>query len=185
MLLTGYTKEIFRPECNASFESVHCMARLNEDIGAVLPYLNAVLGGAQYFTDPPAVMFHHHGRIIKVSAREIAINALKDEEETDRVLEWLRIEINHAWENRETITPCYTGKVKPKLFEILRLLPNTNCKQCGEPTCYTFALKLALTAISKLVVTQVTPVSLTSIKILSSIGKLVCLLATPPTMSKT
>jgi 4Fe-4S ferredoxin len=26
---------------------------------------------------------------------------------------------------------------------IYKLLPQTNCKQCGEPTCYTFALKLA------------------------------------------
>ncbi len=25
------------PECNPSFESVHCIARLNEDISAVLP----------------------------------------------------------------------------------------------------------------------------------------------------
>lgn len=66
MLLTGYTKEVFRPECNPSFESVHCIARLNEDVGPVLPYLNAVLGGTQYFSDPPEVMFHHHGRLIKV-----------------------------------------------------------------------------------------------------------------------
>lgn len=47
MLLSGYTKEIFRPECNPGFDSVHCIARLNEDISAVLPYLNAVLGGIQ------------------------------------------------------------------------------------------------------------------------------------------
>jgi ArsR family metal-binding transcriptional regulator len=26
---------------------------------------------------------------------------------------------------------------------IFKLLPQTNCKACGEPTCYTFALKLA------------------------------------------
>ena len=26
---------------------------------------------------------------------------------------------------------------------IFKLLPQTNCKQCGEPTCFTFALKLA------------------------------------------
>jgi len=142
MLLAGYTKEIFRPECNASFQSVHCIAHLNEDVAKVLPYLNAVLGGTQYFTDPPAVMFHHHGRIIKVGAREIAINALKDEEEADRVLEWLKNEINQAWENRDTITPCFTGKVKPKLFEILRLLPKTNCKKCGQPTCTVFAAQV-------------------------------------------
>ncbi len=143
MLLNSYTKEIFRPECNASFESVHCKAHLNEDVGEVLPYLNAVLGGAQYFTDPPAVMFHHHGRIIKVGAEEIAINALKDEEEADRVLEWLKTEINQAWENRDTIIPCYSGKVKPKLFEILKFLPKTNCKKCGQPTCMVFAAQVA------------------------------------------
>ncbi len=46
MLLSGYTKNIFRTQCNASFESVHCVARLNEDVGEALPYLNAMLGGA-------------------------------------------------------------------------------------------------------------------------------------------
>jgi ArsR family metal-binding transcriptional regulator len=142
MLLSGYTKKIFRPECNPSFQSVHCIARLNEEVGKVLPYLNAVLGGTQYFNDPPEVMFHHHGKIIKVGAREIAVNALKDEQETDLILNWLKSEINQAWEDRGTITPCYTGKIKPKLIEILRLLPKTNCKKCGQPTCMVFAAQV-------------------------------------------
>ena len=142
MLLSGYTKKIFRPECNPSFESVHCIARLDEEVGEVLPYLNAVLGGTQYFNDPPEVMFHHHGKIIKVGAREIAVNALKDEQEADLILKWLKSEINQAWEDRDTITPCYTGKIKPKLIEILRLLPKTNCKKCGQPTCMVFAAQV-------------------------------------------
>lgn len=87
-------------------------------------------------------MFHHHGRIIKVGAKEIAINALKDAEEADRVMEWLKTEINQAWENRDTITPCYSGKVKPKLLEILNLLPKTNCKKCGQPICMVFAAQV-------------------------------------------
>ena len=45
MLLKGYTKEIFRPECNPSFQSVHCMAHLEQDITGVLPYLNVAMGG--------------------------------------------------------------------------------------------------------------------------------------------
>lgn len=142
MRLTGYTKTIFRPECNPSFTSVHCVARLNEDVGEALPYLNAVLGGTQYFSDPPEVMFHHHGKIIKVGSREIAVNALEDEQEADRILEWLRNEINQAWENHTSITPCYTGRSKPKLMEILKLLPKTNCKKCGQPTCMVFAAQL-------------------------------------------
>ena len=142
MLLSGYTKKIFRPECNPSFESVHCIARLNEEVGKVLPYLNAVLGGTQYFNDPPEVMFHHHGKIIKVGAREIAVNALKDEQEADLILKCLKTEINQAWENRAAITPCNTGKIKPKLIEILRLLPKTNCRKCGQPTCMVFAAQV-------------------------------------------
>lgn len=142
MHLTGYTKTIFRPECNPGFESVHCIALLNEDVGEILPYLNAVLGGTQYFSDPPEVMFHHHGKIIKVGAKEIAINALKDEQEADRILEWLKNEINQAWENRADITPCYTGRTKPKLMEILKLLPKTNCKKCAQPTCMAFAVQV-------------------------------------------
>jgi len=139
MLLTGWTKEIFRPECNPSFESVHCVAHLNEDVSDALPYLNAVLGGTQFFQDPVQVMFHHHGRIIKVGAREIAINALADEAEAERVLGWLQNEINDAWRNRGSITPCYTGRERPQVMEILKLLPRTNCKKCGLPTCMVFA----------------------------------------------
>ncbi len=142
MLLSGYSKTIFRPECNPSFTSVHCLARLNENVGEALPYLNAVLGGTHYFNDPPQIMFHHHGRIIKVGAQEIAINALQDEDEAERVLQWLTSEINQAWENRAAITPCYTGRIKPKLIEILKLLPKTNCKQCGQPTCMVFAAQV-------------------------------------------
>ncbi len=108
----------------------------------VLPYLNAVLGGTQYFNDPPEVMFHHQGKIIKVGAWEIAVNALRDEQEADRILEWLKNEINQAWENRDAITPCYIGKIKPKLIEILKLLPKTNCKKCGQPTCMAFAAQV-------------------------------------------
>lgn len=143
MLLTGYVKQIFRPTCNPSFESVHCIARLNEDISEALPYLNGLLGGTEYFHDPPEVMFHHYGKIIKVGAREIAVNALEDEEEADRILMWLKDQINEAWANRENIIPKYEGRRKPKIIEILRLLPRTNCKKCGRLTCTVFAAQVA------------------------------------------
>ncbi len=139
MLLNSYTKKIFRPECNPSFESVHCVATLDEDISESLPYLNAELGGTQYYKDPPAVMFHVYGKIIKVSGREIAVNALKDEAEADKIIEWLKTEINRVWDSRDQLTPSETTPEKPKLIEILKLLPKTNCKKCGQPTCMVFA----------------------------------------------
>jgi ArsR family metal-binding transcriptional regulator len=85
------------------------------------------------------VTFRVLGKIITVHSREIAVNAFKDEEEADKILEWLRREINEAWEKRDEIEPRYEGAPKPKVLEILKLLPKTNCRECGEPTCMVFA----------------------------------------------
>jgi len=54
MLLEGYTKEIFRSECNFSFQPLHCIAHLDQDVAEALPWLNAELGSFEYFRDPPA-----------------------------------------------------------------------------------------------------------------------------------
>jgi ArsR family metal-binding transcriptional regulator len=143
VLLKTYTKKIFRAECNPQFESLHCIARLDQDVSAALPYLNSVLGGFEYLKDPPAVMFRSRGRLITVHAREIAVNALKDEAEADKILEWLKREINQAWDNRAAITPSTEGAPKPQVLEILKLLPRTNCQECGEPTCMVFAARAA------------------------------------------
>ena len=143
MLLKSYSKEIFRPECNPGFESVHCIAHLDQNIESVLPYLNAVLGGFEYLNDPPAVIFRSQGKLITVHGSKIAINALQDENEADKILKWLQREINAAWDNRANIQPSYDGAPKPKLIEILKLLPKTNCKACGELTCMVLAARIA------------------------------------------
>lgn len=143
MLLEAYRKEIFRPECNPGFESLHCFAHLEQDVGEVLPYLNAELGGFEYVEEPPSVTFRSQGKIITVHPKMIAVNALKDEAEADKILEWLRREINETWEKRATIEPSYDSAPRPKVFEILKLLPNTNCKKCGQPTCMVFAAQAA------------------------------------------
>jgi ArsR family metal-binding transcriptional regulator len=143
MLLKSYTKEIFNNECMPSAMSVQCFVHLNEDVGEVLPFLNASLGGHTYINDPPSVTFKVQGKLITVHSKKIAINALKDEEEATKIIEWLKAEINAAWENRGKIKPSYVSAPAPKVFEILKLLPKTNCKSCGQPTCMVFASMVA------------------------------------------
>ncbi len=143
MLLKSYSKRVFRAECNPHFESLHCIATLDQDVSGALPYLNSELGGFEYLADPPAVVFRNRGRLITVQSREIAINALQDEAEANKILEWLQREINRVWEKRDEITPCFTGAPRPQVLEILKLLPRSNCRQCGEPTCLVFATRAA------------------------------------------
>ena len=143
MLLNTYRLEIFNSECNPSVMTVHCFAHLDQDVSEALPYLNAELGGFEYVKDPAAVTFRSQGKLITVHGQKIAVNALKDEDEAKKIVEWLKREINAAWENRDNITPSFEGAPRPSVLEILKLLPKTNCRECGEPTCMVFAARMA------------------------------------------
>ncbi len=143
MLLKDYNKEIFRSRCDTRVESLHCFAHLDQDIREVLPYLNTVLGGFEYTKDPPSVTVRAHGKLITVHPRKIAINALKDETEADKILEWLKLEINETWRKKEEIEPNYEGAPRPGILDILRILPKTNCQECNETTCMIFATRIA------------------------------------------
>lgn len=143
MLLKSYRKEIVRPECRPEAQSVHCIAHLEQDITEVIPYLNAVLGGYQYIKDPPCVSFKVHGKLIAVHPMMICVNALEDEAQGDKIIEWIKQEINDVWERRSEIEPRFDGAPKPKVIDILKLLPRTNCRECGQPTCMVFAAQMA------------------------------------------
>ena len=142
MLLSGYTLEIFRSKCNAGAQTLHCFAHLNDDVSAVLPYLNTVLGGFGYIKDPPALTLKSSGKLISIHPRKIAVNALKDEEQAEKIIAWLQREINSAWENRANIEPNLEGMKQPTMMNVLKLLPKTNCRECGEPTCMVFAVRV-------------------------------------------
>jgi ArsR family metal-binding transcriptional regulator len=141
VLLKSYRKEIFRPECNPDFMSLHLYAHLDQDVGAVIPYLNTELGGFQCTQDPPSVTFKNRGRLITVHARKVAINSLRDEEEADKIMNWLKNQINDVWSRRHEIEPSYQTAARPLIIEILKRLPRTNCRKCGLPTCMVFAAR--------------------------------------------
>lgn len=143
MLLENYTLEIFNSRCNPGAIGIHCFAHLSQDISEVIPYLNSALGGFEYIADPPSVTFKVQGKLITVHGDRIAVNALKDEAEATKIIEWLKREINETWETREQISPSYQAAPRPQLMEILKLLPRTNCRACGESTCMVFAVRAA------------------------------------------
>ena len=139
MILKDYALELFSPKCLPGAVSLHCFAHFGQDVSPALPYLHAVLGGFSYIPEPPALTLKTQGKLITVYGDKAAITALKDEQEAKIIVEWLKREINEAWEKRDEIEPCCQETAKPQLFEILKLLPKTNCRKCGQPTCTVFA----------------------------------------------
>ena len=139
MLLQSYQLDVVNNHCMPGAQSVNCIARLDQDVGCAIPYLNAVIEGDQFAPDPPSITFRNEGKLISVQERMITVNAVQDETQGRKIIEWIRREINEAWENRESIEPRYTQTERPQLVEILKRLPRTNCRKCGAPTCMVFA----------------------------------------------
>ncbi len=142
-ILTSWTVEFSRPSCRPEAQTLHCIARLNEDIGPCLPYLNALIGADVFMDDPPSMTLKVHGKLITLHGDRIAINAVRDPGEAEKILAWLKEEINRAWAMRKRIEPSYESVPRPGVMDILRLLPKTNCKKCGLPSCMVFAAQAA------------------------------------------
>lgn len=144
MLIEKYDIEVFTPPCEPGTERYAAKARLTVDISEVLPYLNATLRGAVYHPSANALTWKKGGHNIAFHAYEIATSNAEDREGAEKELKGLIDLVNRTWERRTEITPDTVTRQRPTPMGIYKLLPNTNCKQCGEPTCYSFALKLAV-----------------------------------------
>lgn len=141
MLVNRYIAKFVRPP-NPSAQHLRCYAHLEGDIGEVLPYLNTWLKGHQFCPDPPSLTLKYQSKLITLTPHEIAINMVKDQDEAEDILAWLKQEINATWERRGEIVPSFEVAAPPRVLDILKLLPKTNCRICGQPTCMVFAVQL-------------------------------------------
>jgi ArsR family metal-binding transcriptional regulator len=143
MLIEDYDLEVFTPPCDPGAERFAATARLITDISAVFPYLNATLRGAVYHAAAQALIWKKGGHNIAFHAYEISTSNVQDRDAAIQEIEGLVGLVNRLWERRDEIEPDYETHQRPTPLAVYKLLPRTNCKRCGEPTCYTFALKLA------------------------------------------
>lgn len=90
MVLNTYTLKIFKSKCQSDAKGIHCFAHLDQDVSEVLPYLNSVLGGFEYLTDPPVVTFKAQGKLITAHGRKIAVNALKDDDQKEQLNTYMK-----------------------------------------------------------------------------------------------
>ncbi len=144
MLIEKYDVEVFTPPCEPGAERYAAKARLTADISEVLPYLNATLRGAVYLPEANALTWKKGGHNIAFHAYEIATSNAEDREGAEKELRSIMDLVNRTWERRSDITPDTATRQRPAPMAIYKLLPNTNCKRCGESTCYSFALKLSV-----------------------------------------
>lgn len=141
MLLHDYEiTKVRRNLCNP--EWIVVTAELNDDISEVFPYLNAVVKNAVYTPEAQNLNFKMDTGAISLMPRQISVGQVTCEEDAIKVLDYVKDMINDTWEKRASITPVYERKEEIKAKDILDFLPKTNCRDCGLPTCFAFAVAL-------------------------------------------
>ena len=70
----------------------------------------------------------------------VTMTMIKGEAEARGVLAELREKINEAI--AKGVAPAPREKVRVEPMEIYRYLPQTDCGECGEQSCYSFSIRL-------------------------------------------
>ncbi len=142
MLIEKYDLEVFTPPCDPGAERFSAVARLMTDIREVLPYLNATLRGAVYSANAAALTWKKGGHNVAFHSYQIAVSNVPDRDAAVKEVEGLIKLVNRTWEHRAEIEPDHETHQRPGLMDVYKLLPRTNCKACGEASCFVFANKL-------------------------------------------
>ena len=143
VLIDDFDLEVFTPPCEPGAERFAARARLTAPIDEALPYLNATLRGAVFNRAAGALTWKKGSHNIAFHAYEIATSNVEDRDAAVQELRGLVDLVNRTWERRAETTPDLKTHQRPTPMAVYKKLPRTNCKACGEPTCFTFALRLA------------------------------------------
>lgn len=141
-MIGDYDLEILTPACDPGSPRLVAKAALADDITPVLPYLNAILPGADYLPEARALIWESDSHLVAFHAHEIAVAEVTGRDDAEQVMDHFVGLVNETWERRDEIVPSVATVPRPTPMEVYRLLPGTNCKECHLPGCWQFALKL-------------------------------------------
>lgn len=143
MLIDDYRLEIEVADHSDQVFEYEAVAHLDVDISQALPYLNAELKSGTYYTDGPAFSWRKNSHKIGFWSKKIAADHLETREQAEKIIGELVELVNDIWERRADIEPDTKTHEKRQPLELFKLMPKTNCRACGESSCYNFAIKLA------------------------------------------
>ena len=108
---------------------------LPADISASFAYLNTILDDTLYDHENNILIGTNNRRRYAFRPHEIHVGMVADTSEATSIVAEVIELVNRVWKEREHITPSLRERKLPSVYDIYRLLPGTNCKECGYPTC--------------------------------------------------
>jgi ArsR family metal-binding transcriptional regulator len=128
--------------CLSEPDKVIVIGQPSRQLNEVIPYLATLPGIIVYNPETFILSFRRQPGFMTIYPDKVYITQAKNSEEGIELLKALTDAINETREHRTELIPVKTIRHAPRPLDIWSLLPQTNCRQCGEATCMAFAVKL-------------------------------------------
>jgi ArsR family metal-binding transcriptional regulator len=141
-LITHYETEIIEPGCSPGSGRYGLRIVVVEDISEVMPYINSAADNAWYDHENRTLILKEPGQAYALRPHEIRMARLAEPSRATEISREVVAKINALWADRHRIHPRFDTRKQPSVIDVLRLLPRTNCRECGHATCLAFAAAL-------------------------------------------
>jgi ArsR family metal-binding transcriptional regulator len=130
--------------CLAEPGKIIVIGEPSQKLDDVLPYLATLPNVISYNPEACTLTLRRQPGFITLYSEKAYITKVRDTKEGLELFQALVAAINATWENREQLVAMTARRHAPRPLDVWTLLPQTNCKKCGEATCMAFACNLLL-----------------------------------------
>jgi ArsR family metal-binding transcriptional regulator len=128
--------------CLAEPGKIIVIGKPNRSLDEVLPYLATLPGIIAYNPAVHTLTFRRSAGFMTLYADRVYMTQVRNTDEGLELLAALKDAINATWDNRQQLLAVTLARRAPRPLDVWTLLPQTNCRQCGEATCMAFAVGL-------------------------------------------
>lgn len=121
---------------------------LDQDLRPLFPYVNGQFNGAKLRDQPERIQFVLDGVGCTLYSTEVVAAPFDDQKQAQRFVDRMVATLNELYERRASLRPSYRKTKDLSVLALYRLLPKTNCRECGKPSCLAFAGALSRGATS-------------------------------------
>lgn len=149
------SKEVI--ESRIQLEQAYChkpkgcyLARISLDfeLSALLPFIRPQVKALYYEPEAGILIFKwpFKDNFYKVSLTkdEIKVGIVRDRPEAGEVIGHLLAFLSRIHAQRRELKPDFSPVKRPPALAIYKILPKSNCRECGELSCLAFAGKVSM-----------------------------------------
>jgi len=134
-LITDYKFELIEDHHHPGSGRYAVRITSSDDISVSFPYLNTVLDDTLFDRDSNILIGVHDHRRYAFRPHEIQGGMVTEPSEASTIADEVVELVNRVWREHERITPSFKERKLPTVYDIYKLLPGTNCRNCGYSTC--------------------------------------------------